>query len=130
MAEMLHDQGQDLDAAATLEKLVKLIDARKLAEASRLYGRNPKEIRARTCYFFACHWEANDDAAKQRAYLDKALAADPEDVDVLIACYRLPGQPPAYRAKIVDLIKKAAATMHEEIAEDAETSRPATSTPG
>ena len=39
---------------------------------------------------------------------------------MLIACYRLPGQPPAFRAKIADLIKKAAATMHEEIAEDAE----------
>ena len=119
MAEMLHDQGQDLDAATTLEKLVKLIDSHRLPPA-RLYGRDPKEIRSRAYYFFACHWEANHDAAKQRAYLDKGLAADPEDVDVLIACYRLPGQPPAFRAKISDLIKTAAAALHEQIAEDAE----------
>ena len=119
MAEMLHDQGQDLDAATTLEKLVKLIDSHRLPPA-RLYGRDPKEIRSRACYFLACHWEANHDAAKQRAALDKGLEADPEDVDVLIACYRLPGQPPAFRAKIVELIKTAAAALHDKIDEEAE----------
>jgi tetratricopeptide (TPR) repeat protein len=119
LAEMLHDEGKDLDAATTLEKLVKLIDARRLTGA-RLNGRNPKEIRSRVFYYFACHWEANHDAAKQRDYLDKALAADPEDVDVLIACYRLTGQSPAYRAKIVGCIKKAAAALREQVAEDAD----------
>jgi tetratricopeptide (TPR) repeat protein len=118
MAEMLHDQMQDLDAATTLEKIVKLIDAHKLTQ-ERL-GRDPKEIRSRACYFFACHWEANHDAAKQRAYLDKGLEADPEDVDVLIACYRLPGQSAAFHAKIADLIKKAASVLHDQIEEDAE----------
>ena len=81
-------------------------------------------------YFFACHWEANHDAAKQRAYLDKGLEADPEDVDVLIACYRLPGQSAAFHAKIADLIKKAAATLHDQIRRTPITLRPATSTPG
>jgi tetratricopeptide (TPR) repeat protein len=121
LAEMLHEQGQDLDAAATLKKLVKAIDAGKLTETV-LDGRKPGELRARSYYFLACHAEANHDAAKQREYLDKALAADPEEVDTLIACYRLPGQPPAYRAKIVEAIKKAAATLHQEIAENSDSS--------
>jgi tetratricopeptide (TPR) repeat protein len=125
LAEMLHDQGQDLDAASTLEKLVSAIDAHKVSEAQlERNGRGAKAIRALTYYFFACHWEARGDAAKQRAYLDKALAADPEDVDVLIALYRLPGQPPAHRAKIVDSIKRAAATIHKEIDEDPDTPSP------
>ena len=130
MAEMLHDQGQDLDAAATLEKLVKPSTPASCT-AARLYGRNPKEIRSRACYFFACHWEANHDAAKQRAYLDKGLEADPEDVDVLIACYRLPGQPPAYHAKIVDLHQEGrGGAPRTRSPRTPRTLPPATSTPG
>ena len=53
-------------------------------------------------YFFACHWEAQHDPAKQRECLDKAGKADPDDVDVLIARYRLPDQPRGYHAKIVE----------------------------
>jgi tetratricopeptide (TPR) repeat protein len=119
LAEMLHDQGQDLDAAGVLQKLVEAIDSGKVTEAE-LGGRKPNEVRARMNHFFACHWLAKGDAAKQRDALDKALAADPTDVDVLIACYRLAGQPPEYRAKIVELIKKAAAALREQIAEDPE----------
>ncbi len=116
LAEMLHDQGQDLDAAGVLEKLVESIDAGKVTEAE-LGGRKPREIRSRMHYFFACHWETKGDAAKRQEYLDKALKADPADIDVLIACYRLPEQTPEHRAKIVGLIKKAAAAIREEIAE-------------
>ncbi len=47
------------------------------------------------------------------------MKADPGDVDVLIACYRLAEQPPEYHAKIVALIKKEAAASHELIAETA-----------
>ncbi len=118
-AEMLHDQGQDLDAAETLAKLVGGIDAGKVTPA-HLGDREPGEIRARMNFFYACHWEAKGDVTKQREYLDKALKADETDVDVLIACYRLPQQPPDYHAKIVALIQKAAATLHEQIAEESE----------
>ena len=129
MAEMLHDQGQDLDAATTLEKLVKLIDSHRLPPA-RLYGRDPKEIRSRAYYFFACHWEANHNAAKQRAYLDKGLAADPEDVNVLIACYRLPGQPPAFRARFPTSLRRPRRHCTNRSPRTPRTPRPATSTPG
>ena len=118
LGEMCHDQGQDLDAATALQKLVEALDAGKLTEA-KLGRRKANEIRARMNYFFACHWQTKGDKAKQRAYLDKALKADPGDVDVLIAGYRLADQPPEYHARIVALIKKEAATSREQIAEAA-----------
>lgn len=117
LAEMFHDQGADKDAAATMERLVKALDAGKVTEAE-LYGRRPAEIRARMHYFFACDAAAKNEDEKQRQLLDKAFEADPADVDVLIACYRLPGQPPEYRAKIVEQIAKTAAQLREEIAAD------------
>jgi tetratricopeptide (TPR) repeat protein len=123
LAEMVHDQGQDLDAAGTLEKLVEALATGKANEAE-LNGRKPSEVRSRMYYFTACHWETQGDLAKRRESLDKALKADPSDIDVLIACYRLPDPTPEYRAKIADLIKKAAAETRQEIAEDPENPSP------
>ncbi len=123
LSEMLHDQGDDLDAAQTLEKLVQAIDAGKL-KAAKLGGLRAKGTRSRMYYFFACHWEAKHDAAKQREALDKALAADPEDIDVLIACHQLAGQTPEYRAKIAALVDKTAESLHDAIAQDPDSASP------
>jgi tetratricopeptide (TPR) repeat protein len=142
-AEMLHDQGEDLDAAKALERFGKNLAAlRWPGEARPAQPRGPavpgqprkapaqkqqrpqeidaaslvpKQILSRMNYFFACHWEKQHDAAKRREYLDRALNSCSEDVDVLIACYRLSAQPPEYHAKIVALIKKAAARLQEQI---------------
>ena len=119
LAEMLHDQGENLDAANTLEEMFRAIDAGK-ADAAKLYGGNVNELRSRPHYFFACHWETKRDAAKQREALNKALEINPEDIDVLIACHRLPGQPPEYRAKIAGLVEKAVEEFRDAIAEDPE----------
>jgi len=119
LSEMLHEQGQDLDAAGALEKLVRAIDAGKVTEAM-LFGRELRDVRSRLHYFSACHWATKNDAAKQRKYLDKALEVNPEDIDALIACYHLPGQPAAYHAKIVGLVEKTATTLHGAIAVDPE----------
>jgi tetratricopeptide (TPR) repeat protein len=119
LAEMFHDQGQDREAADVLEKLVASIDAGQVNEAE-LNGRRPSDLRARMHYFTSCHWEHEGDAAKRREALDKALKAEPSDIDVLIACYRLPDQTPEFRGKIVEAIKKSAADTREEIAVDPE----------
>ena len=58
--------------------------------------------------------EAKGDQAGRRRYLDKALAEDSSDIDVLIACYRLPDAPPEYHQKIRKLIEKAAADLPRE----------------
>jgi tetratricopeptide (TPR) repeat protein len=117
LSDMLHDQCQDIDAAAALEKLVRAVDAGKVTEAM-LYGREVRDIRSRQLYYAACGWAAKDNAAKQREYLQKALDANPEDIDVLIACYHLPGQPADYHAKIVGMVGKTAAKLHGAIAAD------------
>jgi tetratricopeptide (TPR) repeat protein len=117
LSEMLHEDGQDLDASEVLGKLAEAIDAGKVAE-SALYGRDTKELRARRHYFAACHWATKNDVAKQRAALDKALEVDPEELDTLIACYHLPGQPAEFRAKIVKSIKETAVKLHDLIEAD------------
>jgi tetratricopeptide (TPR) repeat protein len=117
LSEMLHEQGKNLDAAAVLEKLVASLDAGKVSEGA-LCGREAKELRARRHYFAACHWESKNDVAKQRASLDKALEADPEDLDALISCYHLPGQPADFHAKIVSTIKETAVKLHDAIEAD------------
>jgi tetratricopeptide (TPR) repeat protein/uncharacterized membrane protein len=120
LAEMLHDQDEDLDAANTLERIVKRIDSgssgRILASQLRLVDHPPGEFRARMHYFSACHWESRHDLAKQHECLDKALTADPGDIDVLIACYRLPDEPRGYHAKIIDVIERTAITIHGKMA--------------
>jgi hypothetical protein len=117
LARMLHEQLQDLDAAAVLEKLVASLDAGKVTEAA-LFGCQAKEIRAMRHYYASCHWASKNDLAKQRAALDEALADDPEDLDSLIACYHLPGQSAEFHAKTVGSIKDVAAKLHEAIAAD------------
>ena len=120
MAEMLHEHGQDLEAANVLEKVVQGIDLGRITEAE-LQGRDLKEVRGQWQYFLACRWKAAGDAAKQREFLQKALQTNPADVDVLIACYRLPNQSPQGRAKVVAAIKKLAAQLREQIAEEPDT---------
>jgi tetratricopeptide (TPR) repeat protein len=112
LGEMLHEQLLDGDAAAALEKLVETIDSGKVQQAA-LFGHDAKELRARWHFFSACHWASKGDRAKQRAELDKALEADPEDLDALIAAYHLPGQPPEFHAKIVASVKDVAVKLHD-----------------
>jgi tetratricopeptide (TPR) repeat protein len=123
LSEMLHDQEQDLDASKVLEGLVKAIDSGRVTE-TELNGRQPSEIRSRMLYFAACHWQKKGDAVQQREALDKALKADSGDIDVLIACYRLPKQTPEYHAEIVNLIKQEAANQQTMIAAEPDNPSP------
>ena len=69
-------------------------------------------------YFLACHWQAKGEAAKARPLLEKALADNPADVDVLIACFRLPDQTPEFHKKIQQLIRAEADTLRENIEDE------------
>ena len=68
-------------------------------------------------YFDACHWKARGDRAKQRECLDKALATQFYDIEVLIECYQVPDSPADYRAKIRELIEKRLCELREQIAD-------------
>jgi tetratricopeptide (TPR) repeat protein len=75
-------------------------------------------------YFLACHWESVGEKSKQVEALRTALQTNPGDVDVLIACHKLSDLPAAERAKIVELVKKTAARLHEAIAANPESASP------
>ena len=85
---MLHDQGEELKAAEVLAEANKALKDHTPDE--EVVGRKVSEWWSRMHFFYACHYDGLHDRAKQPA-LDDALAAEPTDVDVLIACYRLSG---------------------------------------
>jgi tetratricopeptide (TPR) repeat protein len=135
LSEMLHDQGEDFDAARVLETMLKKGDAKTNASGAgriastlqRLYMFRKKttempmverilsDVRARLYYFQSCHWQKVGDQEQRRECLEKALALEPGDVDVLIACYRLEGETPEYRKKVIDLIRQTADDLRSEI---------------
>lgn len=111
LADMLHEQEQDLEAAAALEKIVKAVEANKATEELLQTG-DPRSFIAKRQYYLACHWKAKNNAAKQRECLDKALKSDPNDIDLLIECYHLQGQPAEYHKKIADSCRNLATQLH------------------
>jgi len=119
LSEMLHDQGEDLKASQVLEEALKAIGGRRPADAE-INERRVSEWRSRMHYFRACHWQQQGNDAEFRKALDDALQADPSDVDVLIACFRVPHPTPEYRETIRENIRKAAADLRAKIAEDQE----------
>jgi len=119
LAEMLHDQGQPFQAAEALRPLVEWF-AKRDSLPDALEDLTPLSLQARMHYFYACHWEAQKDRTKQKQALQEALKADPTDVDTLIACYRLPEQPPDWKTKIQSLIQKAVEVFREKIHQEPE----------
>jgi len=112
LAEMLHDQGRSQAAGEALQAVVQAAPADAVGD-DEIAGRPLSEIRARMHYFFACEHEKQGNRAKQRAELDRALEADPGEIDTLIACYRLPDVADDYRQKILGLIRKTADALRE-----------------
>jgi tetratricopeptide (TPR) repeat protein len=114
LAEMLHDQGQNLRAAEVLGKLVKQMKEQKWsddknAKAKEALGIELKSMEARKGYLLAEHYKTQGDRGKQRQCLEEALAADPSEVDVLIACYRLPDSSAEFRNKVKKHIQETVA---------------------
>ena len=71
-------------------------------------------------FYYASHWKGKNDTAKTREYLDKALADDPSNLDVLIASYRIAEPKSESREKIIKLIRKIADALQAQIDEDAD----------
>ena len=115
LSEMLHDMGDDFRAAQVLREMLDAMGKLKVGE-EQLGGL--AEIRSRMHFFYACDWQRKGDAAAHRKELDAALEASPGDVDVRIACYRLPRADAIYHRKILDLIGKAARQKRELIDEN------------
>lgn len=118
LPEMLHDEGKDLAGGEVLKTLVdSMAKAPAILQGLELIGRDPASVRSRMDYFFACHYAAKGDFAKQREHLDRAIRHDPSDADVLIAMYHLPNVDDKYRVHTLELIQKTAAQFDEMVDE-------------
>lgn len=115
LAEIQHDQGNDQTAAETLQAVVQLIDDGELSDPGPR-GTTRGELLGRVNYYRACHWKSEGQLDKYRQSLDAAVAADPAELDALIARHRLDDVEPQYHAKTVAMIEAAAATLRQEIA--------------
>lgn len=110
LAEMLHDQQRDKEAAAALADAVKAIEADPMVadNVNNVSRRSPAELRSRMHYFVSLdHSSRNEfDLAKQA--LQKGVDANQEDADLLIAMFQLPTDDKAWKKKTGELIDKAA----------------------
>lgn len=109
LAEMKHDQGENLDAAEALRQAI------ELAGRGAARGRDFGTELARMNYFHSRHWAEQGDRDQEKKYLDEAIRHDPTEIDVLIARYRLPEASDEYRRETIAMIEKAAAAMREQI---------------
>ncbi len=121
LAELYHDIEQDQRAAETLGGIDNAYAGRSnhWILLNEEYG-DPVTLgtlRARLDYFHACDWKTRGDRARQREYLDKALATQSCDIEVLIDCYQMPDSPADYRAKIRELVGKQLCELREKIAD-------------
>ncbi len=116
LAAMFHDLDENLKAAEVEKAIVEILKEAKPGKTDL-----PVESLAASTgqmhYYYACHWLAQGDRQRHRKHLDDALAADPQNVDAMIAAYRLPDAPPQDRRKIVEAIKTCVAEMRRQIAQ-------------
>ena len=116
LSEMLHDQVRELAAAETLQGLADAMDKDETVKQSVERMRDDAEgVYARMFYFYSEHSREQKDFKKQIELLDKAIARDARDADVLIALYRLPNQDKARQTKTRELIEEATQEFRTEI---------------
>jgi tetratricopeptide (TPR) repeat protein len=107
LAELLHDQGKQAEAAEVLLPCVAAMEENlKNGNQVQNGGREPRVVSARMKFFRAT--ALGPDQNDQRiALLDDAITDEPFDADVLIALYRLPAPSPERRADTLAKIKQA-----------------------
>lgn len=119
LSEMLHDIERELAAAEVLQGAVDAMEkdpAVKNTLDNRL-GRNPGSIVSRMHYFYACDFAAKGNKKKQIEHLDRGVAADPTDADVLIAMYRVDPPSEQWRAGVLRRIEAASGHFRDEMEE-------------
>ncbi|MFW6125148.1 MAG: hypothetical protein ACOC46_03280, partial [Pirellulales bacterium] len=112
-AELLYDQRRYGRAAEVLETLI--ADWQGGIGGRRGGTGHAQPLRARAHYFRACHHRQQGELQKQKHQLDEALEDDPQELDTLIARYRLPDPPEAYRRQTLAMIRRAAEQLEREI---------------
>jgi tetratricopeptide (TPR) repeat protein len=114
-SEALHDEERDEAAAAVLGRLLAgRADATGEQVLERL-DRDLETVRARMRYFESCAAAARGDAAGTRRLLEDSLRHHPQDVDALIALFRLPDNTPAQAAEARALVTAAATRLDDRV---------------
>lgn len=121
LGEILHDRGEDFQAAEALRRAVEITkNPPKIAKLIPLPlqsdSMDPSMTVARMHSYYAADALAKGDLAKHREHLDEALKVDPGNIDVLIACYRMPNADEQYREDTRARIKDCAKEMRSDIA--------------
>ncbi len=130
LADMLHDYGQDEQAAEVLKPLVTEIkkngDVSELYERIRQFADRRKElglsplperesVLARYHFYLACHLAQQQDWARQREELQQAIDHDETDADVVIAMYRVPAADEAWRKQVRKRIRSLSQVFQQQI---------------
>jgi tetratricopeptide (TPR) repeat protein len=115
LGELLNDQQRFGEAADILEQYVKTMTIRPRGRQGRgTFERSPGQVTARMHFFRAKQFAAEKDPAKHIEHLNKALAHDATEADVLIALYRA-DQPKEDHDKVRTKIRNAAALFKQKL---------------
>lgn len=113
LSELLHDRGRDQEAADVLKELIEGDEAVIFPSANQ--GDETAGLISRMHYFRAEHHRQQADREQQIEFLNKAIAADPTDADVLIAMYRLPRTNQQWKDDTKAKIQRAVAIFEQRL---------------
>ena len=115
----LHDRLRHLEAAQLLQEIQTELEEDAEQRKGALKDPNIRFrlilLSSRTEFYFACHWEAEEDYQAQRTHLKSALDYYQIDADVLIAMYHLKGADPKYRQETVGRIETVRKLLEKQI---------------
>ncbi len=117
LAGVYHKQQQDAKAAEVLQKLLDEVKSSEEVAESLVSGLGSSVVAAdcQMHYYLALDAEARGDETTQREELLKAVEADAEQADVLIAMYRVKDADAEWKSKTRELIRASAERLQREI---------------
>ena len=124
LAEMLHDMGRNEEAAAALDVILDLVRHKQVTNLEEYLDSSPEQVTGRKHYFYACIARDQGDQKKYRAELLQAIKSDPNELDALIALYRIPDLDPPQRKQTLEMIQAATEKLRQEAATLPETATP------
>ncbi|HUG66434.1 MAG TPA: hypothetical protein VMM76_01705, partial [Pirellulaceae bacterium] len=110
LADMLSDLQREQEAAKALEPSIAIgdKDPAALASAYEALGRTPSpspaELRARIDHWLGIHFGREGDIDKQKVLLQKALAVNVEDIDIVIALHGVADDDRGWREQVDNLL--------------------------
>ncbi|MBI2480943.1 MAG: hypothetical protein HYV60_20620 [Planctomycetia bacterium] len=122
LADMLADLQRESEAAEVLEPSIAIgeNDPAALAAAYEMLIRtppSPAELRAKIDYWLGIHFGREGDIGKQKDLLQRALAVNVEDIDIVIALHGIADDDPAWRKKVGNLLAEHVLRIESQMKE-------------